>query len=118
VSPAGTYNVVCDQGKTLQRRLVYGQKIAGVFVPLDNSTYTARMQVRKTIPSTTVVLSLTSQAGQIVLGGANGAIEFTVPATSMEALNGTYRYDLELVLGTLVLGVVRGELRVRPEVTR
>lgn len=118
MSPAGTYNIVADQGKTLVRRLRYGTKQGGVFTPLDNSGFSARMQVRKTIPSATVVLNLTTATGEIVLGGADGAIEVTVSAAVMEGLQGTYRYDLELVDGSIVYGVVRGDLKVRPEVTR
>jgi hypothetical protein len=117
-SPAATYNIVCDQGKTLIRNLRYGARQSGVFVPLNNTGFLARMQVRKTIPATTVVLNLSTTTGEIVLGGANGMITVTVSATVMAALNGTYRYDLELVTGQIVYGVVRGEMRVRPEVTR
>lgn len=122
MSPAGTYNIVCDQGKTLTRRLRYGTKQAGVFTPLDNSGFEARMQVRKTIPSATVVLSLSTATGEITLGGADGAIEVEVSALVMEDLSGTYRYDLELVdisgADDIVYGVVRGDFKVRPEVTR
>ena len=121
MSPAGTYNIVCDQGKTLSRRLVYGTRQAGVFTPFDNSGMDARMQVRKTIPSATPVLSLASPA-DITLGGADGSIEITVTAEAMEDLSGTYRFDLELVdtsgVDDIVYGIVRGEFKVRPEVTR
>ena len=121
MSPAGTYNIVADQGKTLKRRLIYGTKVAGVFTPFDNSGMLARMQVRKTIPSATPVLNLISPT-DITLGGVDGAVEFTVSAEAMEDLSGTYRYDLELVDTTgvddVVYGIVRGDLTVRPEVTR
>ena len=122
MSPAGTYNIVCDQGKTLTRRLRYGTKQGGVFTPLDNTGFEARMQVRKTIPSATVVLDLSTATGEITLGGADGAIEVEVSAQAMEDLSGTYRYDLELVdisgVDDIVYGVVRGDFKVRPEVTR
>lgn len=122
MSPAGTYNIVCDQGKTLTRRLRYGTKQGGVFTPLDNTGFEARMQVRKTIPSATVVLDLSTATGEITLGGADGAIEVEVSAQAMEDLSGTYRYDLELVdisgVDDIVFGVVRGDFKVRPEVTR
>ena len=121
-SPAGTYNLVCDQGKTLARGLVYGTKVGGVFTPLDNTGFEARMQVRKTIPSTTVVLDLSTQTGEILLNGMDGLITIQVDAETMEDLQGVYRYDLELVdvsgLVDVVYGVVRGDFRVRAEVTR
>jgi len=119
MSPAGTYNIVCDQGKTLLRRLVYGSTTGGVFTPFDNSGFEARMQVRKTIPAATVVLNLSSLTGEIMLGGVDGTIQIEVDAADMEDLNGTYAYDLELFDGSdFVIGVVRGSLKVRPEVTR
>jgi hypothetical protein len=122
MSAAGTYNIVCDQGKTLVRQLRYGTKQFGVFTPLDNTGFLARMQVRKTIPSSAVVLDLSSVTGEIVLGGVDGMIAITVDALAMEDLIGTYRYDLELVDQSgptdVVYGIVRGEMRVRPEVTR
>jgi len=122
MSPAGTYNIVCDQGKTLVRMLRYGVKQGGVFTPTDNTGFEARMQVRKTIPSATVVLDLSTTSGEIVLGGADGAITVTVDAVTMEGLVGTFRYDLELVdtsgATDVVFGVVRGEFKVRAEVTR
>jgi hypothetical protein len=80
------------------------------------------MQVRKTIPSSTVVLDLSTQTGEITLGGVDGSIEIEVSAEVMEDLQGTYRYDLELVdpagVYDVVYGVVRGDFKVRPEVTR
>jgi hypothetical protein len=121
-SPAGTYNIVCDQGKTLARGLRYGEKVNGVFTPLDNTGFEARMQVRKTVPSTTVVLDLSTQTGEILLNGTDGLITIQVDAETMEDLQGVYRYDLELVdvSGSVdvVYGVVRGEFKVRAEVTR
>jgi hypothetical protein len=121
-SPAGTYNIVCDQGKTLVRTMIYGTKTGGVFTPFDNTNMDARMQVRRTIPSGTVVLDLSTTTGEIVLGGVSGDITVTVDADVMEDLAGTYRYDLELVDSSgptdIVYGIVRGDFKVRPEVTR
>jgi hypothetical protein len=121
VTPAGTYNVVADQGKTFQRRLVYGTRAGGVFTPFSNAGYGARMQVREKVFSSTPVLNLSTSTGEIVLGGLDGSIEITVDAVTMEGLAGTYVYDLELVSSSptpVVLGVVRGTFSVRPEVTR
>jgi hypothetical protein len=122
MGPAGTYNILTDQGKTFLRTLFYGAGSGDDFVPLDNTGFSARMQVRKTIPSEDVVLDLSTSGGDIVLGGSDGSIVIEVDAASMSALNGVYRYDLELVDSSgsddVVFGVVRGEFKVRPEVTR
>lgn len=118
-APAATWNIVCDQGKTLSRTIRYGTKDpAGTFTPFDNTGYGARMMWRKSFGSA-VALSISSAGGEISLGGANGEISFTIDAADMEALIGNYVYDLELFIGTpeVVIAPVRGTVRVRPEVT-
>lgn len=115
-APAGTYNIVADQGATFSRTLTW-KTDAGTLVNL--SGYTARMQVRATVDAPTTVLSLTTENGGITLGGALGTIALSVSATSTAALTpGTFVYDLELVSGSTVTRLVQGTFTVRPEVTR
>jgi len=114
--PAATWRILVDQGKTFDRTLIY--KVGGV--PFDNTGFGARMQVRRNYNSVTPVLSLSSTAGTIVLGGANGQIGWSVSAIDMEDLIGEYVYDLELYDLTdpdIVIGVVRGTIVSRAEVT-
>lgn len=122
MSIAGSYRIVCDQGKTFTRTLTYGSTTGGVFTPFDNSGMAARMQVRRTYDTALPALDLSTTTGEIVLGGANGNITVTVDAVTMEDLRGEYVYDLELVdtvpTPDVVYGIVRGTFTVRPEVTR
>lgn len=122
MAPAGTYNITADQGKTFSRILYYGTGEGSDFIPMDNSGFTARMQVRKTIPSEDIALELTTSNNRITLGGEDGSIVLEVDSQTMSGLNGAYRYDLELIdpAGSedIVYGVVRGDFKVRPEVTR
>jgi hypothetical protein len=114
--PAATWRILVDQGKTFDRTILY--KVGGV--PFDNTGFEARMQVRRNYNSLVPVLSLSSLAGEIVLGGANGQIGWAVSAVDMEDLIGEYVYDLELYDPTdvdIVIGVVRGSINSRPEVT-
>jgi len=114
--PAATWRILVDQGKTFDRTIIY--KVGGV--PFDNTNYEARMQVRRNYNSVTPALSLSSVGGEIVLGGANGQIGWNVSAVDMEDINGEYVYDLELYDPTdvdIVIGVVRGTLVSRTEVT-
>jgi hypothetical protein len=113
---AGTYNIVCDQGSTLSRTLTW--KPDGT-TPADLTNYSARMQVRPTVDSDTVTLSLTSGSG-ITLGGTAGTIALSVAAATTAALGaGVYCYDLEVVsASTVVSRLVQGSFTVRPEVTR
>lgn len=87
--------------------------------PIDLSDYTARMQVRETYESEETLLELTTENGGIALGGTNGTIDILLSATATAAL--TFRkavYDLELVSGTTVTRLIKGEVTVSPEVTR
>lgn len=122
MSLAGTWNIVVDQGKTLSRSCRYGYRAAGVFTPFDNTGMAARMQVRRNYTTAVIDLDLTSGAGELILGGANGEIAILVDAVSMETLSGAYVYDLELVDSSVtpevVYGVSRGTFTVRPEVTK
>ena len=115
-SPAGVYNIVCDAGATLTRTLTYKDS-AGALV--NRTGFTARMQVRADVESTSTALALTTENGGLTLGGALGTVLITVSATATAALaGGSYVYDLELVSGSVVTRLVQGSFEVRPEVTR
>lgn len=114
-APAGTYNIICDQGATFTRQLVWKDANG---TPINLTGYTARMQVRATFDSPDHVLELTTSSG-ITLGGAAGTIDLTASATTMAAIEGkTYVYDLELVSGATVTRLVQGSFVIRPEVTK
>lgn len=117
-APAGTYNIIADQGATFGRVLVWKDS-AGDPVPM--SGYTARMQVRTDYFSTGApVLELTTANGRIALAASTGEIALTVSASDMTAIVASeYVYDLELVSPALVVTrLVQGNFTVRPEVTR
>ena len=113
---AGKYNMTIDQGATLALRMTYKDS-AGDLISLTG--YTARMQVRQTVPSTSTILDLTTENGGLTLGGAAGTIDVAITATASEAVAaGQYVYDLELVNGTTVERLVMGTFTCRGEVTR
>ena len=114
--PAGLYDIVAEQGATLDRVITW-RNSAGALINL--TSFTARMQVRSDYQSSTVVLDLTTENGGITLGGAAGTITVNVSATAMAAIpSGTYVYDLEMVLGSVVTRLVQGSFAVNVEVTR
>lgn len=114
--PAGTYNIVCDQGATLSRVLTWKNSND---TPVNLTTYTARMQVRENYDASSSVLSLTTENGGITLGGALGTITIVASATATAALTpDSYVYDLELVTGSTVTRLVQGSFTVTPEVTK
>lgn len=117
---AGTYNIVAEQGARCIRSIVY-EDSAGVLVNLTD--YTARMQVRVQVHSTTTLLALTSAVGGgITLGGAAGTIEISISATTMAATPaGPYWYDLELLPAGVeedTLRLIEGRFTITREITR
>lgn len=116
-SLAGIHNIIVDQGATFTYAFVKKDNYRRV-VPLPD--YSARMQVRKTITSSTIILSLTTENEYITIDAERGAIMITVPSAVMEGIApGKYVYDLEIFNETSVVErLVMGSFTVRAEVTR
>jgi len=111
---AGTYNIVCEQGATFLREITVVN--ADGSLP-DYGTSTARMQVRPTVESTTVIIELTTENGRIALLDNKITISITAEDTT-DLVQGSYKYDLEIATGTEVTRLVQGDFKVSPEVTR
>lgn len=88
--------------------------------PVNLTGFTARMQIRETVESTTVLHSLTTENGGITLGGAAGTIALTISATDTAAFTfDTAVYDLEIISGSgVVTEVMSGTVTLGDEVTR
>jgi hypothetical protein len=113
INPA-TYNITAYQGATYNLNLTWA--IGGTAVNLTN--YTAAMQVRESIRSSSTILNLTSGSG-ITLGGTAGTIVVNVSADTMgSATAGNYVYDLELDSGSEVTRLIQGTFAIQAEVTR
>ena len=96
---SGCEGIPCEQGVTFawqatwQVEQVIG---SGVFVPVDLTNYTAKMQLRKNFGSP-IVLELNTSNGRIVLGGALGTITLEIAAADSAVVPpGVYKYDLDL----------------------
>jgi hypothetical protein len=110
----GTYNITAYQGATYKLDLVWSIGTAAV----DLTNYTAEMQVRESVASSSAVLSLSTDS-EITLGGTAGTINVTVDAEEMQATPaGTFIYDLELNSGGEVTRLIQGNFVIQPEVTR
>jgi hypothetical protein len=117
-----TYNLTGDaaieQGATYTKQIVWKD---GGGVPMDLTGYSARMQIRKTIGSTKVLVDLATSPGSgIALGGALGTIVLTISAALTTAITEAVGvYDLELVSGGgVVTRLLEGDVEIKPEVTR
>jgi hypothetical protein len=116
--PAGIHNITIEQGATFRRVITWK---AANGTPINLTGYTAKMQVRERVGSSTVVLECSSANGRITLGGSAGTItivaqdEVTTLLTAMPKAV----YDLELTSGAgEVTRLLRGNAQIVPEVTR
>lgn len=122
---AGIYNMTCQQGSTFSRVITIRYPDPNsppgdpTYLLYDLTGHQARMQVRRTVDSTTALVTLTTGGGGITLGGEDGTIELTISAANTALLNSSGVYDLEIVSSTGVVSrILQGEWRLSPEVTR
>jgi hypothetical protein len=88
--------------------------------PVDLAGYTARMQIRATKASTTILLELTTANGRITIDNTAKTITLTISAVDTAALTFLEGvYDLELIsAGLVVTKLLEGSVFVEEEVTR
>lgn len=88
-------------------------------VPKSLAATTARMQIRPTLSSDTILLELTSENGMIIINDTLKTITITIPAATTAGLTfKTAVYSMELVSGTKVTAFVYGSVTLDPEITR
>ena len=88
--------------------------------PVPLAGYTAKMQIREAIDSSTVILELTTANGGIVIDTTNYTIGINMTSTQTAAftfINAVYSLELTNV-GGAVQTFVNGNLSLVPEVTR
>jgi hypothetical protein len=114
---AGIHNITVEVGATFRLNVTWKD---GNGDPIDLTGYEARMQFRKKFSSTTTIMSFTSGAGTIVLGGADGTVAVKGIATLTETITDKFGvYDLELIAPNGdVDRILKGEVEFDPEVTR
>lgn len=124
---AGKYSFSIEQGATTSFQVVYKDANSD---PVDLTGYQARMQIRETIASSTVIcrlsssldadgtgLNLSGSAGNLPL--SSGSIGVYISAASSSGFTfDTAVYDLELVTGGTVTRLLQGTIKLDKEVTR
>lgn len=116
------HNISIYQGATFRKSLAWKSTDENGQNPVPNnlSGWTARMQIRPTVDSSTVLHELTSANGGIALGGALGTIDLFISDESTALIRGTRAvYDLELTSPAGdVTRLMQGSVTISPEVTR
>lgn len=119
---AGTYNIICEQGSTFTRVLDLQRpdpddSTQYIVYPLTG--HTARMQVRRTIESSTALITLTTENGGITIDGDDGRITISMTDEQTSQLTSSGVYDLEIISGAGVVSrVIQGTFTLSLEVTR
>jgi hypothetical protein len=124
---AGRYSFTIEQGSTLNLELQYKDANGN---PINLSDYSGRMQIRPSIASTTVYITLSSSLAADGTGlnfsGSNGAtppssgsIGVYISAASSSLLTFDMGvYDLEICSGSYVNRILEGQIKLSKEVTR
>ena len=124
---AGVYNITIEQGTTFYRLLDVMEPTIldpDVYEAFNLTGYTARMQIRRTIESTTPMVSLTSPTvngnGITVMDGANNAISINMTDTTTSSLTTSGVYDLEIIKTSTgaVSRLIQGTITLSLEVTK
>jgi len=110
---AGNHDFNIDQGTTWNRIITITQNDA----PVNLTSFTARMQLRRVKSQTTADLSLSIGEG-ITITPQTGEIQISLTAEQTAQLSDAYFYDLELVSGSVVGRYLQGKIIISPEVTR
>jgi len=116
---AATYNIKIEQGATFKLYILWKAKEPQT--PIDLTGFKARMQVRRNYASTEPWMTLTSDDGEILLGGVEGTVEVTGSAAKTSLVpnrDGVYDIELYRPLDGFVRRLLQGEVVVSPEVTR
>ena len=128
---AANYEIQAQQGETFQLHMTYKDNDNTV---VDLSSYTGRMQVRRSLISGSVLLDIDSSGvtsgisggtGSVAMntsatgGSLTGGILITADAVSMALVpSGRHFYDLEIVSGATVSRILQGRFDCPGEITR
>jgi hypothetical protein len=124
---AGRYSFVIEQGATLNLELQYKDSNG---TPINLTNYSGRMQIRPSVTSTTVYITLSSSlyadGTGLNFSGSNGttpptsgSIGVYISAVSSSALSFDQAvYDLEIYSGSYVSRILEGQVKLSLNVTR
>lgn len=95
----GCQGTPLEVGATFSQQLVWSAETptgSGVFLPVNITGYSAKMQIRKS-PGAPLILEVSTVNGYITLTPLLGILNIVVPATVTASLaSGLYKYDLDI----------------------
>jgi hypothetical protein len=114
---AATYNFEIEQGTTFNKSFVWKDSSKN---PINLTGFSGRMQIRSSVKSADVLLSLTTENTRISITPLTGMVNILIDATTTAAITWSKGvYDLELVgPGNVVTRLLQGEITISKEVTR
>jgi hypothetical protein len=130
---AGKYTFTIEQGSTVDFRIDYKDSDS---VPIDLTNYQARMQIRLSKESTSLIcnlsssldsdgtgLNMTPTSASLILPKTSGSIGIYISAASSSLFSFSDAvYDLEIVSGSgsgqTVTRILEGKVKLSKEVTR
>jgi hypothetical protein len=121
---AGIYNLFIEQGATFTRliEIEYPDPVdPTIFLPYDLSGFSASMQIRRTIDSTSPQITLTSDNGRIEMqpGGVENALRLYLDPEDTSIIETDGVYDIEIQDGGGdIQRILRGTVTLSREVTR
>lgn len=107
-----------EKGATYSHVIYY--RAADGTTPIDITNCTAKMQIRETVESATILGELSTFNGRLILTGSTGKIELAIAATDTEGLIAFKNavYDLELYFPAKTMRLIEGKVTIKEEVTR
>ena len=114
---AGTYNFTIEQGATFTRDFVYKDS-NNVVVNLTG--YSARMQIRPSKESSTILVEATSANGKLAITPAQGKISLQLSASETDLAGfdvAVYDLEIESTSG-IVTRLIEGAVTISRQVTR
>ena len=116
---AGTYNFTIEQGADLNKSMTFYTD-ATKTTPVDLSSYTMAMQIRKNKADVDFIDSLTNANSRIdMTNAATGIIILKWTAAQTAAFNFDEAvYDLEFTTGGVVSRMLQGKITLSKEVTK
>jgi hypothetical protein len=110
---------VIEQGATYSHNFLW--RASDKTTPIDLTNVSAKMQIRASLESPTVIIELSTENGRLAVDGGAGKIhlEITNEDTANLSVIKDAVYDLEIYhLNSTVTRLVEGKVSVKGEVTR